>query len=159
MVDTDGSGRVTVELWIRSDRDDPEGDHDVAVERTRGLLSAGRVDEVVVEEWSHRSDASGPEPAGSRAEHVRGRIAAFGRWADQHGVELSLSAPVEAGTGRTGPASDVRTRPRVLLAEYEDGELRSVVPCTGRDGTCTVEDRLDELFAGISRPPSAVVRG
>lgn len=55
--------------------------------------------------------------------------------------------------------SNARDLPRILMAEYEDGEVRSVVPCESPGGTCTVEERLDELAAGVSRPASAAAGG
>jgi hypothetical protein len=159
MIDTDGSGRVTVELWVWSDRDCIVREHDVVIERIERLVADGRIDGFTVEEWDHRPDVSSPNLPDARDERARRRVAAFERWARRHGVALPLPAPRPAGTGRMGPEYVAQDLPRVLLAEYEDGELRSVAPRETAGGTCTIEEGLDELAAGVSRPAPAVAGG
>jgi hypothetical protein len=159
MDDTERPGWVTVELWVWPDQDCIDDEHDVAIERLDRLVEGGRIDDFVVQEWEHQLDVSSPTLSDPQDERARRRLGEFQRWARRHGVRLPLSAPEPAGTGRMGPEYDAQDLPRILMAEYEDGEVRSVVPCESPEGTCTVEERLDELAAGVSRPAPAAAGG
>ena len=149
------SGQTTgtrLELWVQPSAVEGDGvDHHV--EQARSLERDGVVDEVEVRLWDEAVDLSS-EPRSHRERETRARVQAFKRWAWEHGTELvGFGERRRAARGRMGPEYVVQRVPRVLLAEYADGVLVNVTPCSDRD-RC-ISERLDELAAATGTDASA----
>ncbi|EMA01111.1 hypothetical protein SAMN05443574_101544 [Haloarcula vallismortis] len=137
---------VRVELFVRSlcPEDGTQQQHYV-IDRLQALADAGRIADLSILIWGRRIE---PRLAQRTAEGRRllERLSTFEQW--ERNSDASLAAfdwqhPV------TNMASDesvnVITLPTLALAEYVDGDLQHVAPCT-RDGTVyRVVDRVTNL--------------
>lgn len=137
----------TVELYVRSLAPGPASEkRERAIERLERLEARGVVDEYTVHIWGERFD---PTSAAARTEpgrFVRRRVAAFASWADRNGVSTgSFFEPEPVRSSITGEEYTAVTLPSVALAEFVDGEVAFVAPCSDDGTTCSVEDRLDAL--------------
>lgn len=116
---------VTLELVV-SEGGVPNG----LATRLDRLCAAGVVDEYV---------ARTPEAA-------EGLLDRYRDWARYNGVTFRSLVDLD-GADESGLLSDALSLPPVVLAEYHDGDLRFVAPCTDRDTVYTVLDRIRDLHA------------
>lgn len=135
----------TVELFVRSLT--PQGtDQESILERLDRMQAAGQIDDYSVTVWGDRIalDSTFAETAAGR--QLLDRIDEFEQWATTEGVSLDGCFETKQVDSMV---LDSSTRERCLpvrvMAEYENGELRSVTPHVDGDETRTVSDRLDEL--------------
>ncbi|MFB6183732.1 MAG: HTH domain-containing protein [Haloarculaceae archaeon] len=148
----DPTPKPRIELYVRSLL--PDGAHerqDAVIERLRDLEASGDVEDFSVIVWGKqvsRESAAGHTETGR---YVLNRVAEFEQWALSHNVSLSSFYQTQA-VGDDGDASTAITLPVMGLAEYADGQLRHVAPCTVGDTIHTIVDRLDGLEAG--KPPA-----
>lgn len=149
----------TVELYVRSLA--PQGllsTQDIVIGRLDELKSTGKLDEYHVVIWGDRlppESAAGRTPTGQR---LRETVTQFQQWATESGMSLGSFL---TGTVRSELADEEYTCiqfPMLTLAEYEDGTLQFVSPCSDDDASYTIHDRLDALAADqdvSSASPSA----
>ena len=137
------SGRTTgtrLELWVRPGTRDAA---DELVTRAESLADEGAVEEVDVRVWDAHQDLSSSIHS-HRQQEARATLQTLKRWAWRHGSELvGFGERRRAGRGRLGPEYVVQRVPSVLLAEYEDGLLVNVAPCSDRERCVT--ERLEQL--------------
>jgi hypothetical protein len=145
MTPSDAEGRLRIELWVWPDRDAIDDTHDLVLRRLEELREEGIVDELSVEEWSHQINLASDERTDPEDVPAREHVEAFAEWARERGVTLPLPEPTESGTGRMGPEHLTQNLPRMMMAEYRDGELYCVAPHQEGEERYTIEDRLELL--------------
>lgn len=133
---------TTVELFVRSlspagARDRPAS----VVARLESLVEANRIEDYAVRLWGPELPLTQPLVGHERAEALLEEVAAFRSWAADHDVALDAFETREA-SAYTGETYAALSLPVMALAEYADGELVCVTPCTTEDGPLTVADRL-----------------
>lgn len=142
------SGQTTgrrLELWVRSSALGGDGISHL-VSQARSLAREGDIERVDVEVWDDHVDLSS-DLRSHRTRQARARLQEFKRWAWRHGTDLAgFGERRQAARGRLGPEYVTQRVPRVLLAEYEEGVLVNVTPCSAQERT--VSERLDELECG-----------
>jgi hypothetical protein len=148
-----------LELYVRSLH--PDGAHErqeAAIETLERLDEDDRIADFSVVVWGKQV---APETAASRTregEFMLNRIAEFKQWALSNGVSLeSFYQERRVDSPVSEDPHTVVTLPVMGLAEYRDGELEHVAPCTDGDAVHTVTDRLDELADGETEPPLEAV--
>jgi hypothetical protein len=136
-------------LYVRSLL--PDGAHDrqeTVLERLGQLSEADRIDDYSVVAWGKQI---APESAAAETEegrYILNRIAEFKQWALSNNVSLSSFYQRRTVTSKASDRTYHAIRLPVMgLAEYIDGELTHVAPCTEGDVVHTIVDRLDRLEA------------
>ena len=142
----DGGNR-TLELYVRSLA--PRAAHDRqedVVARLERLATRGRVAEYAVHVWGSRIDLASTAAETDAGRFVRERVEAFTDWTADNGLSTEPFFEEESvDSSLTGEEYTAVTLPTATLAEYVDGELDFVTPCTDGDTVLGVEDRLQEL--------------
>jgi len=150
-------GRVRVELHVRSlaPRAGKRRQNSV-IDRLEDLESEGYVDEWTVDVWGRQVGLSAAAARTDAGQFVLERVAAFRDWADDTGRSVaSFFETRHVDSGITGEQYTALVLPSLTLAEYRDGDLAYVAPCSDGDEVTTVTDRLDVLAASsstVSRP-------
>lgn len=142
-----GPASLTVELYVRSlSPRECRGRQAAVVSRLARLEVDGQVDDHTVDVWGRQLAVEDAHRTAS-GRRIRDRIEAFRAWADTHGRSVDPHFPVETVSSELlGEEYSRITFPTMALAEYEDGNLRFVSPCTDDGGVvCTVADRLAAL--------------
>lgn len=138
---------LRVELCVRSLA--PAGAHgnqNAVIERLERLEAAGVVEAFDIRIWGKQV---APSTAAARTETGRAaldRYEQFKEWAEHNDRSLGSFFdvhPVELGM--TGEQYTAVMFPVVTMAEYRDGDLVHVAPCTDGDTVYTVGDRLDTI--------------
>lgn len=146
---------LELELYVRSLA--PGGSHeylDTVVARAVDLEDRGVIDGFTVDVWGSRVALEGPLATTDAANAVLERVERFRAWADRSGTSLeSFFETREVASAFTEESYPTVTLPSVVLAEYEDDDLRFVAPC--RDGG-TVHSVDDRLTAIEQRAPDEV---
>ena len=142
-----------IELYVRSLLPDGAGHRQEAViEQLQRLDAEDEIADFSVIVWGKQI---AHESAGSRTEegeYILNRVAEFKQWALSNNVSLeSFYQTTEVESEITDDYSAM-VLPVMGLAEYDDGELKHVAPCTKGDVVHTIMDRLDRLEAG--EPPA-----
>lgn len=135
---------ITVELFVRSLS--PAGARDrpsTLVDRLEALAEAERIDDYSVFVWGREVPLS-TEAGYEHAELVLDRLGEFRSWAAERDATLDGIELREAST-LTEKRYTALSLPMSALAEYADGRLVCVAPCTTDHGSLTVEERLDRL--------------
>lgn len=114
------------------------------IERLERLVEAGALDDFDVSVWGREVECSSDVAGRVKEELVLERVAAFRSWAAERGVDLDAFERREVSTV-TGETHAVLSLPVLALAEYVEGDLACVAPCTTGDGVLSVEDRLRAL--------------
>ncbi|MBV0900999.1 HTH domain-containing protein [Haloarcula salina] len=138
----------SVELYVRSLS--PAGvsqQQDHVIGQLQALENDGRIADLSIYVWG---DRLAPDTA-HRTEHgefLLDRLTAFERWERASGASLDAFGWRDSSTTIASDRTiDVISLPLMGLAEFVDGELRHVAPCT-RDGTVQcVRDRVAALSA------------
>ncbi|EMA35417.1 HTH domain-containing protein [Halobiforma nitratireducens] len=140
---------TTVELWIRSFAPASTGPtQERAIERVDALERRSEI-ETTVRVWGaeiERDATARSRVSIPQLERIDDRLEAFEAWADETGQRLApffRERTVESVI--TGAHREVWRLPTVALAEFRDGDLVHVAPCSGSRGTVDVFDRLDAL--------------
>ena len=136
---------IAVDLFVRSlspvgARDRPAR----AIERLRGLVEAGTIDEYSVTVWAKEVELSSEAAVEEGEDLVLDRVAEFRSWAAERGVALDAFERREVSTV-TGETHTVLALPVTVLVESVGDEIVCVTPCTTDNGTLTVDDRLVAL--------------
>ena len=142
-----------IELYVRSLLPDGAGHRQEAViEQLQRLDAEDEIADFSVIVWGKQI---AHESAGSRTEegeYILNRVAEFKQWALSNNVSLeSFYQTTEVESEITDDYSAM-VLPVMGLAEYDDGELKHVAPCTKGDVVHTIMDRLERLEAG--EPPA-----
>jgi hypothetical protein len=144
--DTTGQS-VSLELYVRSLA--PRAGHaqqEALIRRLEELDATDRIDEYSVTVWGRRVSLSSAAAETDAGQFVLDRVEAFRDWArrssrsvdsffETHRVESSL----------TDEEYVALVLPAVVLAEYRDGELAYVAPCSDGGTATTPADQLDHL--------------
>lgn len=145
----------TVRLFVRSGSPTgARGRPSEVVDRLETLRREGIVCDYSVSVWGREVGLSRPTAESGDGRAVLERVAALRSWAAEAGVELDGFQRRET-TAPTGETYTVLTLPAVVLAEYTDGELSSVVPHSANGRSQTVDDRLEALSSAghLDRQP------
>jgi len=145
-----GTTGPRIELYVRSLLPDGAGHRQNAViDRLQQLDAEDEIADFSVIVWGKQIAR---ESAGARTEegeYILNRVAEFKQWALSNNVSLeSFYQNHEVENDATDEAYKAMVLPVMGLAEYEDGELRHVAPCTDGDAVHTIMDRLDRLERG-----------
>jgi DNA-binding Lrp family transcriptional regulator len=147
MTGTDGP---RIELYVRSLL--PDGAHgrqEAVIERLERLESNGDIEGFSVIVWGKQI---APESAGAHTEegeYILNRVAEFKQWALSNNVSLESFYQRQNVENETSERTyDAMVLPVMGLAEYQDGELCHVAPCTKGDDVNTITDRLDRIERG-----------
>lgn len=147
---TEDTGRTTVELYVRSLY--TPGAHErqeQLIEALTRLAERGAIDDFSVVVWGKYIPLEGA--TGATDTSLRRRITAFEQWAAKEGVSLdSFYRTREATTLATETSQTVLTLPMFGLAEYEDGDLVQVSPCTDGDCVTGVESHVRALGGDLA---------
>jgi len=138
---------VTVELHVRSLAPrGGKGQQESAIERLDQLASTGRIEEFSVNVWGRRVSLSSAAAETDAAQFVLDRVDEFRDWARRTGRSVdSFFETRRVESSITDEQYAALVLPSLTLAEYRDGELAYVAPCTDGDTVHTVDDRLDVL--------------
>ena len=139
-----------IELYVRSLLPDGAGNRQEAViERLQRFEAEGEIEDFSVIVWGKQV---APESAAAHTEegkYILNRVAEFKQWALSNNVSLeSFYQRQRVENDVTGSAYTAMVLPVMGLAEYEDGELRHVAPCTDGDVVHTITERLEGLENG-----------
>lgn len=136
-----------MELFVRSLA--PRASHDrqeSLVERLEALAAAGEVGDYTVRVWGSRVDLSSAAVETGVGRFVRERVETFRSWRADNGLSTRPFFQEESVESTiTDEDYTAVTLPTATLAEYVDGELDFVTPCTDGDTVLTVGDRIEQL--------------
>jgi len=139
-----------IELYVRSLLPDgAQNRQEAVVERLQRLDAADEIEDFSVIVWGKQIARESASARTEEGEYILNRVAEFKQWALSNNVSLeSFYQRQEVENDVTGDAYTAMVLPVMGLAEYEDGELRHVAPCTDGDVVHTIMDRLEELENG-----------
>jgi hypothetical protein len=144
-----------IELYVRSLLPDGAyGRQEAVIERLDRLDADDEIEGFSVIVWGKQiaRDSAGAHTEEGR--YILNRVAEFKQWALSNNV--SLESFYQKGTVENETSDETYeaiTLPVMGLAEYEDGELVHVAPCTEGETVHTITDRLDRIERG---EPAAV---
>jgi hypothetical protein len=144
--------RVTVDLYVRSLTPRAgNGRQDAVIERLERLADTGQIDEFSLDVWGRQVSLSTAAARTDAGRNVLDRVEEFRDWAAETDRSISSFFETRRVSSQVTDESYVAlVLPMLTLAEYHDGELAAVAPCTDGDGVCTVPDRLDRLENGTT---------
>jgi hypothetical protein len=145
-------GRVRVELHVRSLAPRAGGrQQDRVIDRLDHLESVGRVDEVAIDVWGRQVGLSSAAARTDAGRYVLDRVESFREWAAETGRSIeSFFETRRVESEITDEKYVALVLPSLSLAEYRDGDLAYVAPCSDGGEVTTVPDRLDVLSASDS---------
>lgn len=153
-----GTTQPRIELYVRSLL--PDGAHgrqEAVIDRLERLDAEDAIESFSVIVWGKQIAR---ESAGARTEegeYILNRVAEFKQWALSNNVSLeSFYQKQTVGNETTDRSYDAIVLPVMGLAEYRDGELRHVAPCSSGDVVHSITERLDRIERG---EPAAVGNG
>lgn len=142
---TERTYQPTVELYVRSLC--PTGAHqrqEQIIDRLQTMEEEGGISDFSVTVWGRRIDIGASHTDPGRT--IRDRLTEFEQWAREEGVSLSsFYRSKTVDSQRRGETVTTVTLPVMGLAEYDDGELVHVAPCTDGDTIRQIEHRLSRL--------------
>ncbi|PSP92979.1 hypothetical protein BRC91_11315 [Halobacteriales archaeon QS_4_62_28] len=143
-----------IELYVRSLV--PDGAHtrqEAVIERLETLEREDQIEDFSVIVWGKQVSRESAAAHTEEGKYILNRVAEFKQWALSNNVSLeSFYQTTEIQSEFTDDYSAMVV-PVMGLAEYSEGELKHVAPCTEGDVVHTIMDRLDRLEAG---EPSAL---
>ncbi|RZH69508.1 HTH domain-containing protein [Natrinema altunense] len=121
------------------------------VSRARCLEERAIAADVRVKTWT--SVRTALEELSDAGPSVSLTVDAFESWADREGYTLrpAFDRHETDSMLEHRPATEIQV-PTVCVAVYEDDDLQCVAPCSDGDRTYTVEECLDALEDGSTRP-------
>lgn len=147
---------VSIELYVRSlsPRESRRRIESIAC-RLDTLVDDGAVAHYRVLPTGRELPARPADAVTDYGRYLLRRVAAFREWAAETG--RCLDAQFERHTVEssfTGESHDALVVPTVVMAEYDDQDLRFVTPCGDGSDHLTVQDRLDHLLADGTVSPA-----
>jgi hypothetical protein len=150
-----GTEKPRIELYVRSLL--PDGAHnrqEAVIERLNRLNAGGEIESSSVIVWGKQVARESTGAHTEEGEYILNRVAEFKQWALSNNVSLESFYQTQAVGNESGDdAYTALVLPVMGLAEYQDGELRHVAPCSDGDTVHTITERLDRIEAG---EPAAV---
>lgn len=146
---------VRVELFVRSLCPvDATQQQNHVIDQLQALEESDRIDDLSILIWGNRIAPSLAQRTADGRD-LLDRLSAFEHWERDSDASLDAFDWQHAMTNMTSDESiTVITLPTIALAEYVDGDLHHVAPCT-RDGTVhRVSDRIRRL-AETAQPTDA----
>ncbi|MFB6074181.1 MAG: HTH domain-containing protein [Haloarculaceae archaeon] len=144
-----------IELYVRSLL--PDGAHERqedVVDRLQRLDREGRIENFSVIVWGKQVSRESAAAHTEEGQYILNRVAEFKQWALSNNVSLeSFYQTVDVASEVTDESYTAITLPVMGLAEYRDGELTHVAPCTKGETVHSIIDRLERLENG---EPSAI---
>lgn len=144
-----------IELYVRSLL--PSGAHErqeAVIEQLHRLDQEGLVADFSVIVWGKQVARDSAAAYTEEGQYILNRVAEFKQWALSNNVSLeSFYQTSTVDNEVTEEAYRAITLPVMGMAEYHDGELQHVAPCTHGDAVHTIMDRLERLENG---EPSAL---
>ncbi|WP_135304359.1 HTH domain-containing protein [Haloarcula amylovorans] len=152
---TEDTPTPRIELYVRSLL--PDGAHERQEAVIDQLDRLEREDEIAgynVVVWGKQVATESAAANTEEGKYILNRVAEFKQWALSNNVSLeSFYQNSEVDSEVTDDAYDTMVLPVMGLAEYHEGELAHVAPCTKGDVVHTIMDRLERLEEG---EPSAL---
>lgn len=154
-------GRLRVELHVRSLA--PRAGHrqqERVIDRLEELESNGQVDEFSIDVWGKQVGLSSAAARTDAGRFVLDRVESFREWAAENGCSVESFFETRHVTSQvTDEQYTALVLPSLTLAEYRDGDLSYVAPCSDDGDATTVHDRLDVLDASSSTVTSTTEDG
>lgn len=145
-----GTDRPRIELYVRSLL--PDGAHgrqEAVIDRLERLDAEDEIESFSVIVWGKQIAR---ESAGARTEegeYILNRVAEFKQWALSNNMSLESFYQKQTVANETSDREiDTITLPVMGLAEYQEGELVHVAPCTEGETVHTITERLEQLERG-----------
>jgi hypothetical protein len=142
------------ELYVGSLR--PDGAHErqeAVIEQLERLDRDDQIEDFSVIVWGKQVARESAAAHTEEGKYILNRVAEFKQWALSNNVSLeSFYQTTEVESEVTDDAYSAMVLPIMGLAEYQEGELVHVAPCTKGDVVHTIVDRLDRLEDG--QPPA-----
>lgn len=143
---SDNTYRPTVELYLRALC--PVGsstEQSRVIDQLQGLRNRDRIADLSIDVWGDRLEPATARKT-ARGRRLLDRIDTFQHWGRRNDVSLDSFRWRQAVTNvATEESITVVSLPTMALAEFVDGELCHLTPCT-RDGvTQCVSDRVEQL--------------
>ena len=144
-----------IELYVRSLL--PNGAHErqeAVVDRLERLDREDRIENFSLIVWGKQVARESAAAHTEEGQYILNRVAEFKQWSLSNNVSLeSFYQTTTVDNEVTDASYTAMTLPVMGLAEYVDGELQHVAPCTSGDVVHTIVERLDRLENG---EPSAL---
>ncbi|SFR92851.1 hypothetical protein SAMN05216559_1165 [Halomicrobium zhouii] len=144
-----------IELYVRSLL--PTGAHErqeAVVDQLQRLDREDQIGDFSVIVWGKQVARDSAAAHTEEGRYILNRVAEFKQWALSNNVSLeSFYQTSTVDNEVTEDAYTAITLPVMGLAEYKNGELQHVAPCTKGDVVHTIMDRLERLEHG---EPSAL---
>lgn len=139
----------TADLYVRSLA--PQGlqsTQDVVIRRLDELKSGGQIDDYNIVVWGNRLPPESSVGQTTTGLRFHDTVKQFRQWATATGISLESFFPTETIRSEFTDEEYTCIRfPILTLAEYEDGTLQFVSPCSDEDTCYTIQDRLNALAA------------
>lgn len=144
-----------IELYVRSLL--PTGAHErqeAVIDQLQRLDREDRIGDFSVIVWGKQVARDSAAAYTEEGQYILNRVAEFKQWSLSNNVSLeSFYQTTTVDNEVTENSYTAITLPVMGLAEYVDGELQHVAPCTSGDIVHTIMDRLERLENG---EPSAL---
>lgn len=139
-----------LDLYVRSLSPSGARAHQEAVlDRLTRLEAAGHIAGFTVHVWGKQVNTTTAAARTDAGRFILDRVSEFREWARRNGRSLgSFFETRDVASTITGEEYTTLVLPTMTLAEYRDGTLDFVTPCTDGEVVYTVHDRLDRLDAG-----------
>lgn len=145
-----GTEKPRIELYVRSLL--PDGAHgrqEAVIERLERLESEDEIEGFSVIVWGKQIARESAGAHTEEGEYILNRVAEFKQWALSNNVSLESFYQKQVVENETTDESyTAMVLPIMGLAEYRDGELNHVAPCTKGDEVHTITNRLDRIERG-----------
>ena len=139
-----------IELYVRSLL--PDGAHgrqEAVIKRLERLEARDEVEDVSVIVWGKQVAPESAVAHTEEGEYILNRVAEFKQWALSNNVSLESFYQNQTVENETSDSTyDAIVLPVMGLAEYRDGELHHVAPCTDGKAVHTITDHLDRIERG-----------
>ncbi|MFB6311487.1 MAG: HTH domain-containing protein [Salinirussus sp.] len=151
-------GRLTVELYVRSLA--PRVGHerlDTVVDRLDHLASTGYLADFTVRITGDEIPATPADAVSETGAFLSRRVSSFESWASRTGRSLDASFERRiVASGIIGQTHTAIVPPMIAMAEFLDGDVRYVSPCSDSHGQVSVEDRLTSMESAATGQESDV---
>jgi hypothetical protein len=144
-----------IELYVRSLL--PKGAHErqeAVIEQLERLEQQDTIEGFSVIVWGKQIARDSAAAHTEEGRYILNRVAEFKQWALSNNVSLkSFYQTTTVDNEVASESHNAMTLPVMGLAEYQDGELQHVAPCSNGDIVHTIMARLERLENG---QPSAL---